>query len=159
MADEVRRGLSLRKMADRSDPTPRTTGYDPFTGQRQMVHAQTGAPMPWPLAGTRFEPDGVPPAHTRVAEQALLRWIAEGVIAVEGEDIAHAPGGPAEDPWRVTHTWRTFTFVTFIANKDADGNLVPVRYAVVQNPGKYDDESEASGKRVDHFYDLDLVEG
>ncbi len=152
----------VRLLADYTDTSPRAVRYHPVTGQAYLADPATGDPNPWPLAGMEFV--GEPPAHTRVPHRWVYKGIAEGWITAAGERPVHRPGGPPDDPWRLTHTFRHFDTLTF--------NTVggPVHYRVARNPDKYvtgapDDapvtpDIYAAGQTdVTWVYDLDLVTG
>lgn len=154
-------GLRITKLADRSAGT-RETRFDPTTGQKYLHNPATGGAEPWPLAGIRVEGvNGDPcPAVIGVGTTVVDTGRAEGWIDVEGEQVVHRPGGPAEDRWRVTHTFRHYDTLIF---KTADGDL---RYRVTHQPDKYavdDDETPVTdevyadgGTRVDWFYRAEL---
>jgi hypothetical protein len=143
--------LSVKKLADKTDGE-RVTRFDPETGQ----------PKPWPFAG--LEIIGDPPERTQVASKFVTRGQAEGWIEVINPRMVHRPGGPPEEPWRVTHTFMQADAIVF---KCVEGD---VRYEVVHQPDKYDDqkdsddetlvtdESYAAGQtRIDWFFELKLV--
>jgi hypothetical protein len=149
--------LTIRKLADKSDGE-RVKGPHPETGEPVLINPATGAVEPWPLAGIQIEGDA--PETTRVPTKFVARGRAEGWITVEGESVAHRPGGPAEDPWRVTHT---FVQLDAIVLHTTEGDL---RYRVTHQPDKYVDSGDdsatvtddiyANGEtRVDFFYDLE----
>lgn len=141
--------LVIRKLADKSTGT-RVQMYDPITGEKRLVNPETPGTThePWPLAGIQIE--GEIPSNPCPAMDWVARAVAEGWIELENEGVEHAPGGPENNQWAVTHTFVTADAITI---KTVDGD---VRYRVVQNPGKYDDENEPSGKRVDWSYHLEL---
>lgn len=115
---------------------------------RKLADKTAGGGAPWPSAGVRLESI---PNLTRVS----MRWVdenrADGWIRIEGEKIVHAPAGPPQRPWARSHTFITADRIIF---DTVDGEVV---YDVVHNPGKYDDTSDPSGKRVDHFFELRRV--
>lgn len=140
--------LKIRKLADTSDGT-RVTRFDPVTGEKFLADPETGEPKPWPLAGVTIEGDV--PDEVRLPTSTVDAGRREGWIVVEGESVVHRAGGPPSNPWAITHTFRQADAITL---KLADGD---VRYRVVHQPDKYDDEAGPSGKRVDWFYDLALA--
>jgi hypothetical protein len=172
-------GIRITKLADRSTGT-RETRFDPTTGQKYLHNPATGGAEPWPLAGVRVE--GINgeqrPAVIGVGTTVVDNGRAEGWIEADGEQVVHRPGGPPDDQWRVTHTFRHYDTLTF---KTVDGDL---RYRVTHQPDKYavtgrkrskDDESvvletidpaktvtdqvyAAGDTRVDWFY-LATLEG
>lgn len=140
-------GLTIHKLADKSvTETPR------------------------PLLGIRLEPAL---DQARVPTNVVADGIAEGWITGEGETVVHRPGGPPDDLWRVTHTFRHFVALVFHTDDEGD-----VRYTVTHQPDKYADHDQATypdqvkkfkagddtevtddiyaagATRVDHFYDL-----
>lgn len=168
-------GLQVRKHADMSDGE-RVVRWHPVTGERMVVKPDTinaegydytqMQPEPWPLAGVSFLHEETP-KYLRVPDRYLHAAVNEGWATLANESIAHRPGGPPHDPWRVTHTFRHAEGVTFHTN---DGDI---KYRVINNPDKSADKSattdgsylksdgsvEAKGTRVDHFYDLELIDG
>jgi hypothetical protein len=150
--------LRVRKLADRSEGE-RVVRYDPETGERHLVNPATGEPESWPLAGVQIEGD--PPQLTSASTSFVANAVAEGWIELVSERLEHRPGGPSNEPWRITHT---FVHANALVIHTADGD---VRYRVVHQPDKYaangDDsttvtpEIYAAGEtRVDHFYGLEL---
>jgi len=132
-------GLRIRKLADKTSDGP-----------------------PWPLAGVRLE--GELPDECGVSTRFVAAGRVEGWIDVEGEQVVHRPGGPPEEPWRVTHTFVQADVIIF---RFLDGD---VRYRVTHQPDKYvdsDDDTEpvtdevyAAGQtKVDFFYWLEREEG
>lgn len=131
--------LKIRKLADRTgDPFPDGT---------------------WPAAGIKLEHDE-PPATLTVPMDWAIRAQSEGWVTLGGATVVHRPGGPADDQWRVTHT---FTHAETLTIHTVDGD---VTYRVTHQPDKYhadDNEAqvtpeayEAGQTRVDHFYRLEL---
>lgn len=123
-------GLRITKLADRSSGS-RETRYDPTTGQKYLHNPATGGAEPWPLAGVRIEGEDGPPPLVSLPTSLVDNGRAEGWIDVEGERVVHRPGGPPNDLWRVTHTFRQYDALVF---KTVDGD---VRYRVIHNPDKY----------------------
>lgn len=158
---EPPRGLQIRKLADRSSGD-RVARYDPVTGAKKLVNPDTPGDdhEPWPLLGIQLLDD--PPLRScRVSTGMVAQGQHEGWIEVEGGEMVHRPGGPASDPWRLTHSFRQADAIVF---KTVDGD---VRYEVVRNPDKFvagsdtdevTDQIYAAGETVvDKFYDLRLV--
>jgi hypothetical protein len=154
-------GLRIRKLADRSEGT-RIPGFNPITGERVLINPETNLPEPWPLLGVEIE--GTPETAT-IPTRVINRGVAEGWIELENPRPAHRPGGPPEEPWRVTHT---FIHADVIIFKTPDGED-NVRYAIVHQPDKYadpgDDETpvtpeifNAGDTRVDWYYVVELAE-
>jgi hypothetical protein len=142
--------LRIRKVADRSQPRP-------------AFNEVTGEPLtdlePWPLHGVAFEGD--PPAVTSAGESWIAEAIREGWATGVGERVVHRPGGPADNVWAKTHTFRHYAAIEF---HTVDG---VVEYRVTHQPDKYADPGddttpvttgayEAGATRVDHFYRLEL---
>lgn len=125
------------------------------------------------LAGISFAGPAIdPPYETKITPRKVREGIRDGWLSVEGEQIVHRPGGPPDDVWRVTHTFRHYTALVF---HTLDGD---VRYRVVHQPDKYADRAEATrpdavepfagdddtpvtaemyaagATRVDHYYTL-----
>lgn len=143
------RPLTIRKLADRSEGE-RVPRWDPDTGEKSLINPATELPEPWPLAGVRIED---PPEETRVSTSFISSGKSQGWIELEGEDVAHRPGGPQEEPWRLTHTFIQADTVIF---KTVDGDL---RYEVVRNPDKWPEEKDGDlgfGGEVDWTYHLRL---
>lgn len=169
MAAEI---LAIRKLADRSEGE-RVAVWDPLTGAKHLLEpgaveqlytdaadvASFSARLrdlhtPWPLAGIAIE--GKPPKVTSISTTVVDRGVAEGWITREGERREHRPGGPAEKPWAVTHT---FVHADTLVIHTVDGD---VRYRVTGQPDKYHDGpagTDAVGDptaEVRHFYALKL---
>lgn len=149
-------GLRIRKLADKSEGE-RIVRFDPETGEKKLVNPHTAGDdhEPWPLAGVQIEGDT--PKLTRVPTSFVASGRAEGWIELENDRPVHRPGGTPDDPWMKTHT---FIHADAVILKTVDGD---VRFEVVHQPDKYDDESgeptEEAGDpttHVDWFYDLKL---
>lgn len=123
------RPLAVRLLAE-DDGKPRVRGYDPITGAATLIDPATRLPSPKPLAGVRIE--GETPKRTVVPMSWVQRGVAEGWLRLEGERVQHRPGGPAEEPWRVTHTFLQADAI-ILACVGGD-----VRYRVIRQPDKYD---------------------
>lgn len=141
--EEIPRGLVIRKLANTSEGE-RVKGFHPFTGGATLINPVTANPEPWPLAGVTAV--GEVPKLCKLPMKLVAQWENEGWAVTEGTRIVHAPGGPQEDPWRVTHTFVEMDALTL---NFADG---AVRYRVTHQPGKHADPSELSGYRIDWFY-------
>lgn len=174
VAEKIYRGLVLRKLADRSEgerverlrvppSAVRSDGgdliIDPSAAQRFMLNPDTPGyeHEPWPTAGMRFE--GEPETHARIPTSTVAVGVEEGWISLEGERVVHRPGGPPENPWKVTHTFR---HADAIVLHMVDGDY---RYRVVENPDKWperkdDDPSYPDGLGfggdVRWYYDAEL---
>jgi hypothetical protein len=174
--------LRIQLLADKSDGTTRVKRYDPETGQSYLADPETWVredhmtwqEKPWPLLGVRIENK---PVRCRVPTTWVTKGIAGGWLTLDGVELAHRPGGPASDKWRATHT---FTHAQTLTLHTVDGDVV---YRITHQPDKYavthrtvineaknlieehidpempvTDEIYAAGDtRVDHFYDLELV--
>ena len=158
MPRKVFRGLRVRKLADTTDGE-RVARFHPITGERMLVRLETvGAdgfdytqlqPEPWPLAGIALD---AAPKYTRISTTKVEEGRREGWIELEGEGVIHRPGGPPEQPWKITHT---FAQAETIVLKTVDGD---VRYRVTQNPDKWPDEKNGDlgfGGDVRWFYELE----
>jgi hypothetical protein len=136
-------GLRIRKRAERS--------ADFVVHKRADGSLDHG--LPWPLAG--IEIVGKPPKETYVPNTWVNKAAAEGWLTLEGEQMVHRPGGPPEEPWRVTHTFR---HADALVLHTADGD---VRYKVVENPDKWpntkNDKDEGFGGEVRWVYRLKLA--
>lgn len=154
-------GLRLRKLADRSEGS-RITRYDPQTGAKKLVNPDTPGEdhEPWPLAGVQILDDPLP-RTCRLSTGLVAQAAHEGWMTIEGGEMVHRPGGPPEDPWRVTHSLRHADEL-IIHTVDGD-----VRYTVTRQPDKYVEDGsnkkvtteiyESGQTIVDKFYDLKLV--
>jgi hypothetical protein len=141
---EVPEGLRIRKLADYSEGQhTRIHRWNPETGVKYVADAKTGEPKPWPLLGVVLEHA---PQSTIIPTTTVNRGRNEKWITLEGAEVKFEPGGPPEDPWRVTHTFEQGKFVVF---HTVDGDI---RYKIIHNPGKYIDEDEPGRMRVDWFY-------
>lgn len=138
--------LKVRKLADKSEGE-RVKRFDPVTGEAYLMNPATEEAEAWPLAGIEFVNL---PKRCKVGTGFVDNGIAEGWIEIADEQYEYALGGPPEAPNRVVHAFRTGTSLTI---HGVDGDAV---YTILANPGKYDDDTEPSGKRVDWFYDLKL---
>lgn len=140
-------GLTLRRLADKSDPA-------------SLDATLPGAPPGrWPTAGLQIEGD--PPQLTTISMRYANELIAEGLITGEGRSVVYRPGGPASNPDALTHTFIWWDYLT----------IGSYRYRVIRQPDKYaardadddvtpvDSERYAAGEtKVDWFYVLELVE-
>lgn len=135
--------LVLQKLADKSSGE-RVIRHHPVTGERMLVKPSTiAAPgfdyeqmvgEPWPLAGV--EPFGELPERCIVSMGYVEKGVAEGWATLLGEKIVHRSGGPAEQPWRVTHTFKhgDELVLHLIA-----GDVV---YRIVENPDKWPEHKD-----------------
>lgn len=135
-------GLTIRKLAV-YDGSARVKGFHPLTGESTLIDPETNEVKPWPLLGVTSV--GPMPEKVNLSQSFVAKAVAEGWAVREEESVAHAPGGPAEEPWRVTHTFVEAVAITF---KLVEGEF---RYRVVRQPGK----DTASGS-VDWTYELEL---
>jgi hypothetical protein len=140
--------LRIRKLADRAQPRP---AFNEVTGE-PLADLEA-----WPLRGVTFEGD--PPAVTSAGESWVAEAIREGWAVGVGERVVHRPGGPADNVWAKTHTFRHYAAIEFHTIAGV------VKYRVTHQPDKYadpgDDDSPvtdevyaAGATRVDHFYGL-----
>jgi hypothetical protein len=130
-------GLTIRKLR-REDGKPRIPGWDPLTGEKTLIDPTTLRPSPYELEGV--EPEGEVPDRFTVPMKLLQAWRAEGWVSCEPPEgrVVHRPGGPPEDPWRITHTFLHYDRVTLGFLSD------PIAATVTHQPDKYADHSEAT---------------
>ena len=160
MAESLQ-GFRVRKLADKSSGT-REKRFDPVTGDAYLVDPadwslddkSTWTETPWPSLGVVVEGDL--PQKTALNTGFVTKAASEGWAELEGRSVVHRPGGPADDPWRVTHTFVQADSITFhFANGD-------VKYNVLENPDKYPEEKneddEGFGGQVNWFYVVELAE-
>lgn len=167
--EPVYTGLKMRKLADRTTENrevklriPAGTAVSDETGallvdpgQVQKILVNPATPgfdhEPWPSAGIELID---PPKHLRIGTGKVSQGRAEGWLTVEGESVVHRPGGPREEPWRVTHT---FAQVDALVFHTVHGD---VRYRVVGNPDKWPaekiDGDLGFGGEVRWYYDAEL---
>lgn len=150
--------LRVRKLADRS-AGERVTRYDPETGQSYQADPEvwnrsdpeTWIASPWPFAGLKIEEA---PKRCEIPTSFVERGLVEGWLSIKAPRMVHRPGGPPEQPWAVTHTFRHGETLVLHA---VDGD---VRYTVVENPDKWpaskNDRDEGFGGDVRWFYDVKL---
>lgn len=174
--------LRVRLVPDKSDGSQRVKRWDPETGHAYLANPDTWVrddpttwqEYPWPLLGITLDNK---PTRCRVPVTWVVKGIAGGWLELDGMELVHRPGGPANDKWRMTHT---FTHARTLTLHTLEGDVVyrvthqPDKYAVVEreilNEAKglvrehVDDEMPvtdeiyaAGDTRVDHFYDLELV--
>lgn len=137
-ADEIFKGLSVRKLADKSGAVEQ---YDHSTRETRLVNPNGGA---WPLLGVAFIE--TPPKNARIPMSWVSRGIREGWIKTEGDRAVKALGAPPQGKGQ-----HVFFNTDYIIILDVEG---PTRYEVVQQPGKYDD---AGGAVCNWFFDARLV--
>jgi hypothetical protein len=119
--------LEIRKIADKSDGE-RVVRFHPESGNRYLADPETLQPKPWPLAGIELRNL---PKQTQISQSFAQSGIAEGWLELRDLQLVHRPGGPPEDPWRVTHTFFHADAVVF---KTVNGDVV---YKVQRQPDKY----------------------
>ena len=151
-------GLKIRKVPDKSEGE-RIVRFDPDTGEKKLVNPATEGEEheAWPLLGVRIENEE-PPRYCEMSTGYVAAARSAGWMEATGEKVVHKPAGPAENPWANTHTFVQLKTITI---KTLDGD---VRYNVVHNPDKYDDETgeptDNAGDpttHVDWFYGLELA--
>jgi hypothetical protein len=154
-------GFRVRKLADKSSGA-REKRFDPVTGDSYLVDPETWdaddqstwVNTPWPSLGVAVE--GELPEKTTLNTGFVNKAVSEGWATLEGREIVHRPGGPADDPWKVTHTFVQADAITF--------NLAgqTVKYKVLESPDKYPAEKnefdEGFGGDVNWFFVLELAE-
>jgi hypothetical protein len=99
-------------------------------GEQRLVNPDTPGyeHEPWPLAGVELYEM---PKRAKLPYSWVQKGVGEGWLEMEGVNVVHRPGGPSNDPWRVTHTFVQAEAIVF---KCVDGVY---RYRVVENPDKY----------------------
>lgn len=145
--------VRFRKLAV-DDGLERVRRYDPITGEPYWASPTTGEPLPKQVAGVVFDMDAEP-----LTIALSSKYVGdEPWIELVGQTVVHRPAGPAENPWKGTHT---FVHADEIILHLADGDR---RYQVTHQPDKYDDEtglpSDDAGDpttHVDHFYVAELI--
>lgn len=160
MAESIQ-GFRVRKLADKSSGV-REKRFDPQTGDPYLVDPaewdaddpSTHVAKPWPSLGVVVE--GELPKKTALNTGFVNKAVSEGWAELEGRSIVHRPGGPPEDPWRVTHTFVQADAIVFhFADKD-------VKYNVVESPDKFPEEKnefdEGFGGDVRWMFVLELAE-
>jgi hypothetical protein len=120
--------LTLQKLADK-DSVERVPRFNPETGAKYMIDPSSGEPASWPMAG--LTAIGGWPRRTRVPVKTITRGLAEGWAELRNTMLVHRPGGPPEEPWRVTHTFVQAEEIVFHA---VHGDVV---YRVTLQPDKY----------------------
>jgi hypothetical protein len=174
--------LRITILADKSDGSDRVKRYDPETGHAYLADPETWRrddhttwqEKPWPFLGIKVDNK---PKNTRVGVSWVVKGISQGWLTLDGIQLVHRPGGPADNQWQSTHT---FTHAKTLTLHAIDGDIV---YNIVHQPDKYavvdrrtineakgffeeviDPERKvtpeiyaAGDTRVDHFYDLELV--
>lgn len=163
--------MIVRKVADREGqrrisvpvtvPTTLEDGtvVQVATGTTKLVNPDTPGDHhePWPLLHIEVTD---PPEACRVPTSWVNRAVAEGWLTLHEPVVVTRPGGPAHDPYGVTHT---FIHASGMTLDTVDGDLV---YRVVHQPDKYvadgDDDTAmtaehyaAGNSRVDWFYGLE----
>jgi hypothetical protein len=162
------KSLRVQKVADKSGGE-RIKRFDQDTGSPYLLNPATGQAEPWPLLGLEVVDETnarvEPPKFTRVPSKWVVRGVAEGWLTLVGVRLEHRPGGPPEDPYRVTHTFTHADEVVLKTTPDQPD----IRYQVTHQPDKYVEggtdktpvtpEVYAAGDtRVDHWYGLRLIE-
>lgn len=151
--------LTIRKLADRS-VGERVKRFDPETGQGYLADPatwdrsdeSTWVENPWPTLGIAIEGDA--PKHAKIPTSFVDRGLAEGWLSAQSPTAVHRPGGPPEQPWRVTHT---FLHAQKLTLHTVDGD---VHYRVVDQPDKWpaekNDRDEGFGGDVRWYYVVEL---
>lgn len=151
--------LTLQKLADKSKGQ-RVVRFHPHSGERMLVKPSTlAAPgfdyeqmvaEPWPLAGVTAH--GELPERCVVPMSYVERAVGEGWATLTGEKMVHRPGGPPEQPWRVTHTFRQADELVLHL---VEGDVV---YRVAENPDKWPERKDGDlgyGGEVKWTYTLE----
>lgn len=159
--------MFVRNLADRTDDDiPRVSGKHPVTGEKTLLNAETGAVAPWPSAGmcfaSKYGRPAEPPTHTKVSMQWAQKAEAEGWAKLINPRPIHRPGGPADDPWRVTHTFIHADALEFyMVDPKNEFESRTYRFTVIGQPDKREDPNQpGSGVMiVEWTYELELVGG
>jgi len=154
-------GFRVRKLADKSSGE-RVKRFNPETGDSYLADPatwdkddpSTHVATPWPSLGVVIE--GELPEKTALNTGFVNKAVAEGWAELYNRRVVHRPGGPEDDPWKVTHTFVQADSITF---HFADGD---VSYNIVKNPDKYPESKnefdEGFGGEVKWEYVCELVE-
>jgi len=134
-------GLTIRKLADTSSGE-RVVRFHPETGERQLVNPATGQPEAWPLAGVRLDEA---PDETGISTTKVVEGKSEGWITLVNERPVVRPGGPANDKWRVMHTFLQADQIVF---HTVEGD---VTYDVTHQPDKYADDSTVGDRAMPNY--------
>lgn len=144
--------LTIRKRADRS-VGERVRRSNPDTGEAYLSDPASDNPdehSPWPLAGVEIAD---PPQATTISTAKVDEGIGEGWAELIGERVVRRPAGPPTAPWSQRHTFVQADELVF---HTMTGDI---RYRVVHQPDVHEDQAEPSGRRVDHFYGLERIDG
>lgn len=160
MAESLQ-GFRVRKLADKSSGQ-RVKRFDPITGDSYLADPDTWdaddkathVSSPWPSLGVVVE--GEIPQKTALNTGFVNKAVSEGWAELEGRKVVHRPGGPEEDPWRVTHTFVQADAIVFhLVDKD-------IKYNVLESPDKYpnikNEFDEGFGGDVNWFFVVELAE-
>ena len=150
--------LQVRKLADTS-VGERVTRYDPETGAAYLADPETWdrddpetwVASPWPFAGLQVIDA---PKTCQVPTSWVALGLAEGWLSLENARRVHRSGGPAANPWAVTHS---FVHGDALVLHAVDGD---VRYRISENPDKWpaekNERDEGFGGEVRWYYELKL---
>lgn len=170
MPREVLSALRLRFVADKSEgervPMMVARPVEVLDDGRVLIDPSTGVERilfnpatpeieheSWPLLGVEpLDVLGKTPKRTRISGKLVQRGIAEGWLEAEGEQLAHRPGGPADNRWRVTHTFVHYDRLVF---KTPDGDLA---YRVVRQPDKFVARVDDDGAKLVRSADAEVTE-
>lgn len=155
-------GLEIRMLADKSQGE-RVARFNEISGERYLLNPETGQPEPWPLLGLEVRGEGAP-RFWKVPTSFVTRGQAEGFITVHNPQMAFRPGGPAHDPWRVTHTFQHIDGLTL---HTLQGDIEYEVYGKRGNPDKYMPEGDPAEIKhcgdpdgeVEWFYNLKATSG
>jgi hypothetical protein len=128
---------------------------NPAAAEQRLVNPDTPGyeHEPWPLEGVELEEA---PERAKLPYSWVQRGVGEGWLELVNQRVVHRPGGPASDPWRVTHTFVQADEVIFHC---IDGDW---RYTVVENPDKYagsdsDEVGEAGSQDAAVYWSYHVV--
>lgn len=147
--------LRVHKIADKSSGT-RVKRFNTDTGEPYLLNPLTGQAESWPFLGLEVvDSTGAktdPPETTSVPTKWVVRGVAEGWLELLGTSLVHRPGGPPEDPFRITHT---FTHADRLVMKTTEG-APDIVYEVTRQPDKFvvaerEQDGYLKGATVEHI--------
>ncbi len=164
------KSFRVRHLADKSSGK-RVKGFNPETGDKYLVNPNNDNKREgWPSKGYKF--DSEVHKQAEIPTQTLERWERDGFVQLIGKQLVTFPGGPPDDPWRLTAAdGRTLVHNVVQCNEVIftchDGTSY--RYHVAHNPGKYyvmDDlpvieDMDRYGDEetyMDNFYHVERIE-
>jgi len=135
--------LHLVKHADKTGPEPARNHPDK-TGALPSDELPAGALLePWPL--DRVELVGDPPAEHNFSDSFVARALADGYLEFTNPRAASSPVPPGVSAYPRDPVITGDEIVLHLHGG-------PLRYTILEPPGKYPDDTEPSGWRVSHEY-------